>query len=836
MKLLRSIWLGLVNFTLIFLPLIVLIVLVVEFGQPIVELYREYFLGNPAQELVRTTRTLEANSGSRVPFDRLKRQFNGVQTMENTSDTELSGIQRSVVRIHGAVVNRLGSGDLLAVVDSYSDSYSRLLNHGMIDRVFERPDLVRQNLNRDLARIRKLPKLPSHPVKGLDTFWTNSDTVARIVERYGSIYANQVSCEQVFKVNCGDVYDESVELSTEYMTQYLNNWPDFSTNLPDRVEAFDNRARSLVEQFFGFTNEIEGYLQADPWQRYKSFLEAYEEYKTNYRTNIAEWYTTVMENFSLTARDFSERKWSKDFSVLESLRGIERSLRSNSRLREIVLTKENRNIRKNVLERLKNLYVEVNALDQFESGFDLSSEGLRSLRLTIKTLPNGETELTGLDEQLDQARKLFEQMQTAIERKQYGDLLASLQRVSRELENSGNAPLWNIMGTKFLLASRDRVTTPSWQPTTGQEHSTYRSIVKLYGDLGSTLGLSSLSNDWVQQTLIALRSRRFNQLKHNLLKEVENFESGDVPDVVNLLEEIQGISDLPPELSTRSREILFEVAVIERIQVGSSKVFETFSEQFDSQQARSAWTEVDQLVASLEIENPSEFLGNNSLKDYVSRWGDWLETNTDGSMFDELIVKQARGSIVSFTERLTEYFKTAVRNPSEQQPTITMLLRDYRNLSEGLKLVNELPGLDREYTLEPWRNTLLVRQNFNDMLSTINNLKKGSLLSDNSTFNEYKNSLEEFEWRPLPLEYNADREVELLHGINRSLERKAIELKEASQDDWLPGWGGRVQSGDVLKPWISFLERLDDETRHPAIASAATTVKQRSEATMEELN
>ncbi|MFB6345583.1 MAG: hypothetical protein ABEK50_07415 [bacterium] len=199
MKALRTVWVSFVNIVLIFIPVVVLTVFTVEFGQPIVELYREYFLGNPAEELVQTTRSLEEKSGSDVPFNQLNRQFDGLQTMETISDTELSKVRQSVVRIHEAVIDRLGSGDLPAVVDSYSDSYGRLLNHQALNQVFDRPKLVRQKLTQDLARIRKLPKFPSHPAEGLDSFWTSADTVTAIVETYGSIYANEVTCDQVFK-------------------------------------------------------------------------------------------------------------------------------------------------------------------------------------------------------------------------------------------------------------------------------------------------------------------------------------------------------------------------------------------------------------------------------------------------------------------------------------------------------------------------------------------------------------------------------------------------------------------------------------------------------------
>lgn len=836
MRVLRSVWVSLVNFTLIFLPLVLLVVFVVQFGQPLVELYREYFLGNPAQELARTTKTLREKSGNDVPFNQLDRQFNGVRTMETISDTENQQVQRSVVRIHGAVVDRLGSGDLLAVVDSYSDSYGRLLSHDMVDQVFNRPDLVRRKLMDDLKRIRKLPKLPSHPVEGLDAFWGNSDTVTAIVEDYGSIYANQVACQQVFTVSCGVVYDESVELSSEYLSQYLSNWPEFSSNLSDRIRVFDDRALGLVKNYFRFVNKIEGYFQAEPWSRYKSFLNTFNRYKKSYRTNLTDWYETVMENFSLSAQDFSERQWSKDFSVLESLRGVERALQNNSRFREIVLSKSNRNLRDNVLKRLENLYVEVKALDQFESGFSSSRGGLQSLRRTIRSFPNGESRLDDQDQKLTQARETFDAMQSAIEDKRYEDLLESLRTVGERFESGEESTLWNIMATKFLLASRDTITKPDWQPTRGEDHGHYRSIVKLYGSIGSTLGLKPLSEDWVDQTLVALKSRRFNQLKHNILTTVETFEETDVEPVIKLLKEVQRIKDLPSELDSRSEAILFEVAVLEQLRLETSTVFETFSERLETRNRyQKAWTEVTDLISTMESNSASEFLADHQLEDYVSRWGKWLEANTNGTQFDELILKYSRDRVVSFVDHLVDRFQAAVRRSSDREPTLKILLRDYRNISKGLGLVEKLPGLEKSYDLEPWQNIILVRQDFKSIKNSIDDLKKGGLWSDNETFSQYNNRLENFTWRAFPVEYKARREGELLRSINDTVQNKAIAVSDASKDDWLPGWGGRVRGPDILNPWISFLERLNKQTDHPEIASLATTLRKASESTLRDL-
>ncbi|MFB6345584.1 MAG: hypothetical protein ABEK50_07420 [bacterium] len=584
-----------------------------------------------------------------------------------------------------------------------------------------------------------------------------------------------------------------------------------------------------------FKSDIEGYLQAEPWVRYTGFLDTYENFKSSYQKNLARWYEEVMKQFDLSSRDFSRRQWSKDFSILESLRKMEELFRRNADLRDFVLTESNRALRMDMFDRLERLYIKVNALDQFDSTYHLSEDGLDSLRATIRSFPNGEERLAEQNKKLEQTRGLFNSMQKAINDKRYSELQSSLQSVLENLKSGKNTGLWSIMASEFLLATRDKITTPQWQPTTGDAHTTYREIVRLYGRLGSNLGLKSLSKQWVDQTLVALKSRRFNQLKHDLLKTVESLESSEIPQVIERLKEIQNIEDLPDELSSRSEAIVYEVALLERLQTGTTKIRDNFSKLFETRsQFRSGWAETQNLSSIIESDPGLNFLKENNLKQFVSRWGEWIDKNTKGSLFDELIQKYAKQTLLSFVDDLVDEFKSAVRQPDEST-NYSVLLKRYENIAGGLKLVQNLPGVDPSYGLSEWRNIILNRRHLRSLLNNIENLKEGSLWSSNESFNGYKTRLQELEWLQIPPNYSPNREVRLIRVINTAVKRKTIQVKEASKDQWLAGWGGRVRPEQIINPWISFLERLNQQTRHPDIAAAATTAKQASETTRGEM-
>lgn len=276
MKAFYTIWEGVVNTVLLVLPVVLLGAFTLQYGQPLIELYRDYFLGDPVRELTTTTRSLQQEPGNDVPFNQLQSQFNGVRTLDELSDTGVFRVKGSVVRVHRAVVQRLGSGNIEGLHDSYSDSYARLLRNPVLNQIYSRPELLRNRLLEDVNRLGDLPEVPSHPARGLDVFWQNGDTVARIVEEYGDLYADSVSCRNVFATDCSNVYSESVDLTAQYLSQYFTSWPEFSRTLNSSPDAFRDRIGGLYQQYVDLRQRLEGYLRATPWGDRVELLDAFD--------------------------------------------------------------------------------------------------------------------------------------------------------------------------------------------------------------------------------------------------------------------------------------------------------------------------------------------------------------------------------------------------------------------------------------------------------------------------------------------------------------------------------------------------------------------------------
>lgn len=831
MKALHSLWKMVVNTALIFLPVVILVFFTLQYGQPIIELYRDYFLGDPVRELTTTTRSVEQESGTDVPFNQLQSQFHGIRTLDELNDTDVYEVKQSLVRVHRGVVQQLGSGDIRGLHQSYSDSYTQLLNNPVIDQVYNRPELLRNRLLGDVERLGVLPDVPSHPARGIDEFWNSGDTVARIVEEYGNLYADSVSCRRIFATGCADVYSPSVDLTAQYFSQYFTSWPEFSRTLNASPDVFRDRIDELYSRFLDLRQRLEGYLRASPWTERIELSEAFQSFQENYQRQLQLWYGQVLSGINLSPNDFYDRQWTEEFTVLSSFREIEGRFRQNQELRRLVLNERNQNLRENLLDHLGTLYSEVTARHHFNRNFDASQDGLDSLRRTLQTLPGGETVFRDRQGLLQEARTLHERLRTARSERNYSGMIKTLRSVQSRLESDTGGEPWNTLTREYLQNTRDTMAQPSWQPTAEEDSEPYRDLVRLYGEIGGMVQVSGLNQDWVDQTLLALKSRRFNQLRHSVRA---NLDDGDVRAAGDRLEALRTLDNLPEDLAGQADQVLLQAVIVERLEHGDARLRERFSEYFSSDvQARNRW---NQLTDLLETEDGSDqpSIQEDPLN-YVNRWKDWISSVDESTELGVRIKKRSAERLTRYLEGLFENFRDRIRPTGDDAISSEELLRDLANLREVMKAATELPEYERDYELSSWENVLEVRGSLANLGDLANNLSKGSLWGSNANFQRFEEQSTAFEWKQFPLDYEAQREQELLRGLFRTLRDRARGIDEASQGDWFQGWGGRLTGSEVLDPWETLIRTVRSQSRHPEISSTAKELIEATEILRREL-
>jgi hypothetical protein len=671
-----------------------------------------------------------------------------------------------------------------------------------------------------------LPEVPSHPARGLDVFWQNGDTVARIVEEYGDLYADSVSCRNVFATDCSNVYSESVGLTAQYLSQYFTSWPEFSRTLNSSPDAFRDRIGGLYQQYVDLRQRLEGYLRATPWGDRVELLDAFDSFQKQYERQLQLWYGQVLSEINLTPNDFYERQWTEDFTVLSSFRDIEKRFGENPKLRRLILNERNENLRDNLLDQLGSLYSEVTARHYFDPNFDASQEGLQSLRQTLQTLPGGESVYREKQELLQEAQSLYEQLKRAQPDRNYGSMTRTLNEIQSRLESDTNAEPWNTITREYLQTTRDKMARPAWQPTAEEESEPYRELVRLYGTLGTMVQIPGIGPDWVEQTLLALKSRRFNQLRHAVRK---NLDEGNIETAGDRLKALRALEDLPEDLSGQADQVLLQSSIIERLEQGGSHLRTRFSSYYESHAgARNRWDQLIYLLDSGSEDSSSGPILQGDALNYVNRWKDWVRSVDESTELGKRIKKLSINRLSTYIEGLTQNFRSRVRASGEDAVSSEDLLRDLSDLREVLRAASELSSYQTEYDLSPWENVLEVRGSLVDLKELVENLSQGSLWGSNATYQRYQEQSRNFEWKRFPLNYKAQRERTLLRDVFGEVRDRARSIHEASQKDWFQGWGGRLIGDEVLDPWGTLARTIRSESRHPEISR---TIKELLEAT-----
>jgi hypothetical protein len=212
----------------------------------------------------------------------------------------------------------------------------------------------------------------------------------------------------------------------------------------------------------------------------------------------------------------------------------------------------------------------------------------------------------------------------------------------------------------------------------------------------------------------------------------------------------------------------------------------------------------------------------------VNRWKTWIKV-INKSSFKKLVQEQSVAVVRNHLEGLFEELRQTIKNPGDDGTAVTQRMADLETLSSALDAGSSIPGYERTYSLSRWKNVLQSRRKLIQLSQTTSNLSKGNLWGRNSTYQRYQRLSKSFEWKPLPSGYDASVEKELLRKIFRTIRKRSREIEQATSDDWLPGWGGRITGQQVLEPWLVFIRNLRAQSTHPGISARAEKLLEASE-------
>jgi hypothetical protein len=355
---------------------------------------------------------------------------------------------------------------------------------------------------------------------------------------------------------------------------------------------------------------------------------------------------------------------------------------------------------------------------------------------------------------------------------------------------------------------------PDWQPTAEEDSEPYRELVRLYGTLGEMVRISELNQDWVEQTLLALKSRRFNQLRHAVR---ENLAAGNIQTAGDRLGALRSLEDLPDDLAGQAGQVLLQAVIVERLEHGEARLRKRFSEYFSANsRARNRW---NQLTGLLDGSGRPTLSGDEL--NYVNRWKDWISSVDESTELGNQVKELSTERLTKYIDELFESFRERIRGAGDDAVPSEELLRDIADLREALQAAQQLPAYEREYDLSSWENVLEVRGSLAELRRRVDDLSKGSLWNSNSTYQRFEEKSTTFEWKPFLLEYEARRERELLREVFRTIRDRARSIEETSRGDWFQGWGGRLTGLEVLEPWENLIRTVRSESRHPEISSTA---------------
>lgn len=807
MKPIRTLWALLLNGGLILLPWVGGVLIVLHYGQPLLDQFKQ-FLGDPVSEVVTTSQRLRRQPGSDLSFQQLYKNFQQIGSRKNLGDTEQAQLRRALGIVHQNVARRLETSNPAAVYRTISDSYSRLLKSRLVRRVFSRPEAVHDRLMGDLRRLASLSRLPYHQAEGLSAFLMSSDSAARLVEHYGTMYADPHGCRSLFGLECDQLFGASTQITASSLGRYFTRWPRFAQSQPARTEVLLRFFPSLKHAYRTLIRDLSGYLRAPPWERFPDFREAHGSLQTMFQSNLQQWVVRALKNVSFPPEAFARDTPGSPSDTLRALLDLEKELQRDDLARELILNEDVREQRQKLYDRLAETYQWVSSTDQFDPTFQSDTEAVNLLVQTLQRNPEAAERLSKLRQQMGEIRSANRSLSDQLKNRQYRQLLESLQQLKDKLQPDD--PIgWTIMMRHFLSNSRETITQPSWQPSGQQGQQTYARLIEQYGSLGQQLNVPHMNPEWARSTIVSLRSRRYNQLQHQIRSSLEPGDYRRTPDLKSQLRELLQLVNLPEPLSNRAPLVVFHALLIDRIHGQKPYLYQDFADRLSRPENRdSIWNELNTILRTIEQTSPSDALQERDLGKLTDGVESWLNRLPREAPMVSLVQSHMVQRLREFFEALVQNYQNWIRRKSKEYPPLDWLLGTYSNLQSGIERARTIQGFSYEPNLPAWRQVLLLREHIQNLTQTVSNLEKGSLIGGNPAFAEFQEQLQQYDLGSLPEEYEPSVEVDLIRRLHRRLIDRARRIHQSARSDWLAGWGGRVTGTQVMMEWENFLSGL----------------------------
>jgi hypothetical protein len=823
MKLIRAAWSIVLNGVLIILPWVVLGLFIVQFGQPFLSEFKR-FLGNPVMEIQQVSEKIRDNPSEPIPYPRFRQQFERLAVRDVISDTEQRQLRHTTLNLYKGVIHRLStSGNVARAQQTTSaDTFFTLLQSPLIPSIFDRPDLLRATLREDLDRLRQARDFPYHPARGIEQFVNHADTAHLLIQSYGELYADRLTCERIAGTQCDVIFEDSVGIVGEQLSQYLNNWPTLHTSLPSEPRVMVNYLPQITDAHSALGDQVAGYLEAPPWQRHHALRASRNAYLEQLGENLRQWYLNIIQQVQTNPEQFTESTPESIRQTLTNLSQLERMIQESGTASELVEGENILSARRKLVDRLLETYHWVMASRQFNDDFSAAERGIDELKDLVSRLPGGAEQLAEQDDLIDEMVEHNESLDSALSDRNYTTLTEQLNTTLERARASNSAIGWSILLRQFIEESRNTVSQPDWQPINQSGEADYAELVRTYGEVGRQLQVQAISQSWVDRTILAMKSRRFNQLKYNVTEMLDEIQNLEMSRLVAELRDLNRLDELPEELADEPRLIVFYSALVERIKRSSTRVHDAFSGLYDQnaiQQTR--WEQLDTLLTAQENLGTAELLGQLELESYVGEVRAWLNELPEDEPLTERVRSQLIARLEQFMRHQHNQLVTWIQNPERGEPSLDNLSTMTDNFIRGHQRATQITEYRLGVTPDRWNNLLEFRQFLVDISDQSQALQKGSLLGSNTAFTRWRDALSEFTFQPLPADHDLEYELSQITGVHEVVMEQARTIHRQASEDWLSGWGGRISGRDILNPWQQFLSRVIQQAGRESVRRRA---------------
>ena len=816
------------NLLLLLLPAVLLSLSVYYYGRPIAERFKD-FLGNPITEFVSISRHFDRQPFPLQLYEHSNQVLGQMAAREELDESSRQQLREAFFRIHRATVSRIPHDD-----DDFFELYQELLVNPQLQRFFPHPRQLRSLLNEDLQRLQRLQDLPFHPAEGLDAYLEPVPKVVDTVIEYGQIYGDRYTCRNVYGSDCSAVHEPAVEISSHWIGQYLQTWPELGDRGRRPIEVLAERLEELVVAYGKLSTDIEDYLNATPWTAHQELLENHDNFQNNFREELHRWYSRAVQDSLYETDSFLAAPVDEIKTAFDALQSIEEQIQTSAATRRLLLTENTEAIRRQAAERLTVLLHQLLAHRRFGPDFEVEEDKIDRLVTTLEVFPGGTDQIDRQRELLAEIEEHHSQLVDATEEKQYSNLYSLLEESHNQLSRAEFRG-WEIMKNYFLEKYLPELSSPQFQPVHREEQEIYVGIIEQLERINNFLELEQISPEWREETLLALRSQRFSQLKSEIINQLQHPRAEEIQTVISNLEEITALPELPDALAGEPAQIVFHASLIEKITLDSDNIYRNFLEEVELLAIEKDLFDVLEDIVATTNSSAEELLLEVNLEEFAEQSVNWLQNFRGNDQLLQLLHSHYVQLLEDLYARLAGRAVGWTEDTTAEAPSLEELVVAHQNLDEALEVSGAIEGFSSPYSAQNWLNLTALRERLTNILQAIEALERGGLFRENEPFQNFVSLAENYRYRALPSGYRFNYERQLTGIIQEELVEKAREIEDISRGDWFAGWGGRIRGEDVLVPWIDFLHRLEREVEVEVFNRHLEELINRASATKEQL-